>query len=84
MNGILFCHAGGAKPLREKQVPGLLDVFGWCTWDAFYSRVSARGKYPQGMMSLAEPPRVHEALVALKSRMLSLRIRHISLTCAKA
>jgi hypothetical protein len=38
--------AGGAKPLREKALPGLLDVFGWCTWDAFYSRVSARGARP--------------------------------------
>ena len=36
--------AGGARPLREKPLPGLLDVFGWCTWDAFYSRVSARGE----------------------------------------
>ena len=40
----LHCLAGGARPLREKQLPGLLDVFGWCTWDAFYSRVSARGE----------------------------------------
>ena len=38
-----WVRAGGAKPLREKQLPKLLDVFGWCTWDAFYSRVSARG-----------------------------------------
>ena len=35
--------SGGSKPLREKQLPPTLDVFGWCTWDAFYSRVSARG-----------------------------------------
>lgn len=41
-----FDCAGGARPLREKTVPGLLDVFGWCTWDAFYSRVSARGETP--------------------------------------
>ena len=39
----LLC-AGGARPLWEKPLPGLLDVFGWCTWDAFYSRVSARGE----------------------------------------
>ena len=35
--------SGSSKPLREKQLPPTLDVFGWCTWDAFYSRVSARG-----------------------------------------
>lgn len=35
--------SGGAKPLWQKQVPGSLDLFGWCTWDAFYSSVSARG-----------------------------------------
>lgn len=35
--------SGGSKPLSEKQLPPTLDVFGWCTWDAFYSRVSAQG-----------------------------------------
>lgn len=30
--------SGTAKPRREKQLPATLDVFGWCTWDAFYSR----------------------------------------------
>ncbi|EIE27114.1 raffinose synthase [Coccomyxa subellipsoidea C-169] len=44
--------SGGAKPLREKQLPGLLDVFGWCTWDAFYSRVSARAGLHEGLRSL--------------------------------
>ena len=36
--------SGGAKPRQTKVLPPTLDVFGWCTWDAFYSRVSARGK----------------------------------------
>ncbi|KAL0042463.1 hypothetical protein WJX79_000575 [Trebouxia sp. C0005] len=35
--------SGGAKPLSQKQIPKSLDVFGWCTWDAFYFRVSAKG-----------------------------------------
>jgi raffinose synthase len=35
--------SGTAKPRVEKSLPASLDVFGWCTWDAFYSRVSARG-----------------------------------------
>jgi len=51
--------SGTAKPRREKQLPATLDVFGWCTWDAFYSRVSARGLH-EGLASLVEggvPPR---------------------------
>ncbi|KAG1666519.1 hypothetical protein FOA52_014416 [Chlamydomonas sp. UWO 241] len=35
--------SGGARPLSQKVLPPSLDVFGWCTWDAFYSKVSARG-----------------------------------------
>ena len=35
--------SGGAKSRTQKLVPASLDSFGWCTWDAFYSRVSARG-----------------------------------------
>ncbi len=38
--------SGSAKPRAEKQMPATLDVFGWCTWDAFYSRVSAQGALP--------------------------------------
>ena len=36
--------SGGAKARTDKLVPASLDSFGWCTWDAFYSRVSARGE----------------------------------------
>jgi len=25
------------------QLPGMLDWFGWCTWDAFYQEVHPRG-----------------------------------------
>eukprot|EP00466_Bigelowiella_natans_P011092 jgi/Bigna1/44825/e_gw1.103.7.1 len=28
---------------EEKSAPGSAEVFGWCTWDAFYSRVSPEG-----------------------------------------
>lgn len=51
--------SGTAKPRREKQLPATLDVFGWCTWDAFYSSVSARGLH-EGLATLVEggtPPR---------------------------
>lgn len=26
-------RSGGARPLREKQLPPNIDVFGWCSWD---------------------------------------------------
>lgn len=38
--------SGGARALRDKQIPVSADAFGWCTWDAFYSDVSAKGKLP--------------------------------------
>eukprot|EP00897_Mesotaenium_endlicherianum_P005866 jgi/Mesen1/5307/ME000264S04338 len=37
---------------EEKQLPGMLDYFGWCTWDAFYTDVSVPGVH-QGLASLA-------------------------------
>lgn len=38
---------------EKKKIPGILDYFGWCTWDAFYTDVSAKGVM-QGLSSLAE------------------------------
>ena len=42
--------SGPARPRADKgrgdgsgKPPDFLDAFGWCTWDAFYSKVSARG-----------------------------------------
>lgn len=43
--------SGGAKPRAHKRLPPSLDAFGWCTWDAFYSTVSARG-LAEGLGSL--------------------------------
>ncbi|KIY97157.1 hypothetical protein MNEG_10808 [Monoraphidium neglectum] len=43
--------SGGAKPRAHKRLPPSLDAFGWCTWDAFYSTVSARG-LAEGLASL--------------------------------
>ncbi|KAL3693764.1 hypothetical protein R1sor_007415 [Riccia sorocarpa] len=37
----------------KKKMPGILDYFGWCTWDAFYTDVTADGVM-QGLKSLAE------------------------------
>ncbi|KAL4431159.1 hypothetical protein ABPG75_006415 [Micractinium tetrahymenae] len=51
--------SGGARPLREKRLPPNLDVFGWCSWDSFYSAVSATGLSDavQSLSSGGTPPR---------------------------
>ncbi|XP_024973609.1 probable galactinol--sucrose galactosyltransferase 2 [Cynara cardunculus var. scolymus] len=44
---------------EKKKVPKLLNLFGWCTWDAFYTDVTAEG-VEEGLKSLAKggtPPR---------------------------
>ncbi|GAV57293.1 Raffinose_syn domain-containing protein [Cephalotus follicularis] len=44
---------------EEKKLPSFLDWFGWCTWDAFYTDVTAEG-VEEGLKSLSEggtPPR---------------------------
>ncbi|XP_062212783.1 probable galactinol--sucrose galactosyltransferase 2 [Phragmites australis] len=44
---------------EKKKLPSFVDWFGWCTWDAFYTDVTADG-VKQGLQSLAEggtPPR---------------------------
>lgn len=38
--------SGTTKPLRDKHLPDSLNYFGWCTWDAFYSTVSAEVRPP--------------------------------------
>ncbi|XP_062160527.1 probable galactinol--sucrose galactosyltransferase 2 [Alnus glutinosa] len=44
----------GTFTLREtKQMPGMLDWFGWCTWDAFYQEVNPQG-IRDGLKSLSE------------------------------
>ena len=42
--GFMPAWAGGAKARTAKQLPDFVKAFGWCTWDAFYSRVSAEGE----------------------------------------
>ncbi|XP_056158815.1 probable galactinol--sucrose galactosyltransferase 2 [Syzygium oleosum] len=44
---------------EKKKLPSFLDWFGWCTWDAFYTDVTAEG-VDEGLKSLSEggtPPR---------------------------
>lgn len=43
----------------KKKLPSFLDWFGWCTWDAFYTDVTAEGIH-QGLKSLSKggtPPK---------------------------
>ncbi|CAI0417137.1 unnamed protein product [Linum tenue] len=37
---------------HEKKLPGIVDYFGWCTWDAFYQDVTQEG-VEAGLQSLA-------------------------------
>ncbi|XP_042043163.1 probable galactinol--sucrose galactosyltransferase 2 [Salvia splendens] len=44
---------------EKKKLPAFLDWFGWCTWDAFYTDVTAEG-VEEGLKSLSKggtPPR---------------------------
>ncbi|KAK9130633.1 hypothetical protein Sjap_011120 [Stephania japonica] len=36
-------HLKSFRQRHEKKVPGIVDYFGWCTWDAFYQDVTQEG-----------------------------------------
>ncbi|TXG50225.1 hypothetical protein EZV62_022749 [Acer yangbiense] len=42
---VVRVHLGTFKLLEEKTPPGIVDKFGWCTWDAFYLDVNPKGVY---------------------------------------
>ncbi|XP_043707084.1 galactinol--sucrose galactosyltransferase [Telopea speciosissima] len=46
-------HLGTFKLLEEKTPPGIVDKFGWCTWDAFYLTVHPDGVW-EGVKGLVE------------------------------
>jgi raffinose synthase len=46
----VMARLGTGKLRRDKPTPDLLEQFGWCTWDAFYSEVSAE-KVREGLAS---------------------------------
>ncbi|THF97073.1 probable galactinol--sucrose galactosyltransferase 5 [Camellia sinensis] len=46
-------HLGTFKLLKEKTPPGIVDKFGWCTWDAFYLTVHPHGVW-DGVKGLVE------------------------------
>ncbi|CAN6690336.1 unnamed protein product [Malus baccata var. baccata] len=50
---ILEKHFGTFSLRESKQMPGMLDCFGWCTWDAFYQGVNPQG-IRDGLKSLSE------------------------------
>ncbi|KAL5786379.1 hypothetical protein ACOSQ2_008771 [Xanthoceras sorbifolium] len=52
-------HLKTFRQRHEKKLPGIVDYFGWCTWDAFYQEVTQEG-VETGLKSLAAggtPPR---------------------------
>ncbi|XP_010272533.1 PREDICTED: probable galactinol--sucrose galactosyltransferase 2 [Nelumbo nucifera] len=46
-------HKGTFSLRESKKMPGMLDWFGWCTWDAFYTEVNPQG-IKDGLKSLSE------------------------------
>ncbi|CAA3028949.1 probable galactinol--sucrose galactosyltransferase 2 [Olea europaea subsp. europaea] len=46
-------YCGTFELRNTKQMPGMLDYFGWCTWDAFYHDVNPQG-IRDGLKSLSE------------------------------
>lgn len=51
-------HLGTFKLLEEKTPPGIVDKFGWCTWDAFYLNVHPDGVWDgvKGLVDGGCPP----------------------------
>ncbi|XVF48047.1 hypothetical protein PTKIN_Ptkin03bG0159000 [Pterospermum kingtungense] len=52
-------HLKTFRQRHEKKLPGVVDYFGWCTWDAFYQDVTQEG-VEAGLESLASggtPPK---------------------------
>ncbi|KAL8469572.1 hypothetical protein ACS0TY_032425 [Phlomoides rotata] len=55
----LQTHLQTFRHRDEKEMPDILNWFGWCTWDAFYTDVTAEG-VKEGLKSLKEggaPPK---------------------------
>ncbi|GLT42657.1 hypothetical protein SLA2020_166460 [Shorea laevis] len=46
-------HLNTFKLLEEKNLPSLVDKFGWCTWDAFYLTVDPAGVW-QGVKEFTD------------------------------
>ncbi|CAI9114715.1 OLC1v1015497C1 [Oldenlandia corymbosa var. corymbosa] len=49
---VVKLHPKTFRQRHEKQLPGIVDYFGWCTWDAFYRDVTQEG-VEDGLRSLS-------------------------------
>ncbi|XVF34600.1 hypothetical protein REPUB_Repub18cG0072600 [Reevesia pubescens] len=49
---VVKLHLKTFRQRHEKKLPGIVDYFGWCTWDAFYQDVTQEG-VEAGLESLA-------------------------------
>lgn len=52
-------HLKTFRQRHEKRLPGIIDHFGWCTWDAFYQEVTQEGVEAglQSLVSGGTPPK---------------------------
>lgn len=50
---VVKVHLGTFRLMDEKNPPGVVDKFGWCTWDAFYLKVHPQGVW-EGVKGLVE------------------------------
>ncbi|GMH25691.1 hypothetical protein Nepgr_027534 [Nepenthes gracilis] len=50
---VIRAHLGTFRLLEEKSPPGVVDKFGWCTWDAFYLTVHPHGVW-EGVKGLVD------------------------------
>ncbi|KAI4350658.1 hypothetical protein L6164_005092 [Bauhinia variegata] len=50
---VVRAHLGTFNLLEEKTPPGIVDKFGWCTWDAFYLTVHPQGIW-EGVKNLVD------------------------------
>ncbi|KAG5242794.1 galactinol--sucrose galactosyltransferase [Salix suchowensis] len=52
-------HLKTFRQRHEKKLPGIIDHFGWCTWDAFYQEVTQEGVEAglQSLVSGGTPPK---------------------------
>ncbi|CAN1320629.1 Probable galactinol--sucrose galactosyltransferase 5 [Linum perenne] len=50
---VVRAHLGTFNLLEEKTPPGIVDKFGWCTWDAFYLTVNPHGIW-EGVKGLVD------------------------------
>ena len=50
---VVRAHLETFRLLEEKSPPGIVDKFGWCTWDAFYLKVHPEGVL-EGVRRLSE------------------------------